>query len=75
MKEMKVRLPEDKADDIRLWLASGSARISFTRLVELLVSNFHAEVMGQESTLEVVSKGLKDSVKVTKIEMERRRFG
>ena len=75
MKDMKVRLPEEKAEDIKLWLASGTVRISFTGLMVALMEAFHDEITDKECTIDTVAESIRDSVKIGRATVEARRAG
>lgn len=74
MKEMKVRLDPDKATDVQLWLASGTVRVSFTGLLNALLTAFHAEIAGKEPCLDVIAEAIQTSVRITHHELDQHRF-
>lgn len=73
-KDMKVRLDPDKADAIKLWLDSGTARVSFTTAMGLLMEALHDRMFG-ECTLEVLAVCLQDAAEDGQHRIEQRRAG
>ncbi len=76
MRDMKIRILDDsKIEDVDLWLASGSVRVSRTALMNILFEEFHTEVTGQDSTLENIATGVHNAVKIGRIKADNERFG
>lgn len=75
MREMKIRLQDDtKVEDIDLWLASGTARVSRTALLNHLLDAFHGEIAGKECTLEALAEGITAAVKIGRQTVDDKRF-
>lgn len=64
MKELKIRLDADAAETLDLWLQSGHTRISRTHLVELLVTAFITNILTTDSTIEAISGGIHNAIKI-----------
>jgi hypothetical protein len=76
MKEMKIRLQDDsKVEDIDLWLASGTAKVSRTALLNHLVDAFHKEIVGKECSLETIAECITSTVKIGRQTVDNQRFG
>ena len=76
MRDMKIRILDDsKVDDVDLWLASGSTRLSRTALLNTLFEAFHTEITGQDPTLENIATNVHNAVKIGRIKANSERFG
>ena len=73
-KDMKVRLDPEKADDIKRWLDSGTARVSFTAAMSLLMEALHEQITG-DCTVQVLSIAIPEAAKKGKARIEQRRAG
>jgi hypothetical protein len=73
-KDMKVRLDPDKADKIKLWLDSGTARVSFTAAMGLLMDALHDQMYG-DCTLEVLAISIQQAAKEGQNRIEQKRAG
>jgi hypothetical protein len=76
MKDLKIRLYDDAmVEDIDLWLASGTARVSRARLLNILLEAFHAEITDREATFPQVNKCVRTAIQVGKVKLDKERFG
>ncbi len=76
MRDMKIRILDDsKVEDVDLWLASGSVRVSRTSLLRSLFEAFHTEIVGKEPTLNNIATGIQAAVKITHTSVDQERFG
>jgi hypothetical protein len=73
-KDMKVRLDSEKADDIKRWLDSGTARVSFTAAMGILMEALHDELYG-DASVEVLSVVIPRAATKGRGEIDRRRAG
>lgn len=76
MKDLKIRILDDsKVEDVDLWLASGTVKISRTALLNSLFEAFHEEITDQEADLRTVAKCIKGAVKIGHAKVDAERFG
>ena len=76
MKDLKIRILDDeKVEDVDLWLASGTVRVSRTSLLNSLFEAFHEAITSKDATLENVAEGIQVAVRVGLAKVDRERFG
>lgn len=76
MKDLKIRILNDAhVEDVDLWLASGTVRVSRTSLLNSLFEAFHTEIAGKEAALENIASCIQGAVKVGHIKVNQERFG
>lgn len=76
MKDLKIRiLDDDKVEDVDLWLASGTVRVSRTSLLNSLFEAFYDEIAGKEATLENIAEGIQMAVRIGHRKVDQERFG
>lgn len=76
MRDLKIRILDDsKVEDVDLWLASGTVRVSRTALLNTLFEAFHEEITNKEPSLANTTTCIKNAIKIGHARVDAQRFG